>query len=287
MRLLQNIFVIIGAMLFCVYSCKKSSHNLGVVPAEVKSQYLNVVVDNSFLEYQKAIIKSMFEKYDSMVFSSEFELYRKFFGGDGREYLDNFMNQRLKYFVPIDERVLEDNFGDLTKAIGAGYATTWLNTICHPEQSVDYVICNGSYIKIDTPRHGVVIPGPAFFDSQTTDIERISVLAHESRHADCHQRPSVSDACTLLVSPDILDIEEFRCGHVHAKCSNSDQARSCDNITWGSYAVSFAVLGKIYKDCLNCSEEDKQLALVLAKGYSKRFLADPFSGEPDLSSYDE
>ena len=283
-----RIFSLLMVVVCMVYSCKKTGGS-GLTPtdADIKGKNLAVMVDNSFTIDQKSIIKTMLDRYDGLQFSSNYEVYRRFFGGDSIQYLNQFINKRIKYFVPIEEEVLRKSFGNATDAIGAGYSLAWLAPVCNSEEETPYIVCNGRIIELNTSRHGVVVSGPAFFHQDTTDIERISVLAHEARHADCPEKPLSYIACSLIAAPDLVDQEDRKCGYVHAKCSDKDEARACDNLTWGSYAVSFVVLGKFYLDCDTCSEQEKQVSNLLAKIYAKRFFNDPFEGTPDLKSYDE
>ena len=287
----QILFIYLVSFSLFVYACKKTDDGLTPVDPEITSSSLTLMVDNGFTKQQKKSIKRMFDKYDNMKFGSDQALYRIFFGGDSIDALTKFINKRIKYFIPVPERELEKSFGSATKAIGAGYSLSWLAPVCDAMEGPPRVICNGRLIELKGSRHGVVVSGPAFFYDQTTDIEKISIIAHEARHADCPVKPGSYSACSLLLSPDLVDKEERRCGNIHAKCSSSDQARACENLSWGSYAVSYVVLKKIYQDCLNCSEKERQIALLLSNEYYKRFKVDDvkeiFEGTPDLSSYDE
>ena len=293
MRICLNILLSLVAISLMLSSCKRiDDKDEKVKDSEVKSDNLIVNVSNSFNSAQKSVVQVLFDKYDRMSFSSENELYRRFFGGDSINYLHDFINKRIKYFVPIDEKELEKSFGDATKAIGAGYSLMWMYPVCNPSVGIPRVLCNGKVIKLKSSRHGVVVSGPAFFNSSTTDVERRSILAHEARHADCPVEPDPYMACYLIEDPDNSTVtkENKRCGYIHAKCNDNDSARACDDLSWGSYAVSYIVLEKIHQECLSCTEEERQVALLLSKEYDKRFLINKdkiFEGTPDLSSYDE
>ncbi len=249
---------------------------------------LSLLIDNKFTSSQKEIIDNMFKKYESIRFDSSYELYRTFFGGDSIDYLTNFLKKRIKYYKYQSEEELQEIYGPNASGIGASYSVEWLIPMCDSRVPVTKVEINGKTIKIDRPRHGVVFSGPYFFNSTVTPMERIALFTHEARHADCPVKPTnYSIACLLLMDPSQLDDNLKQCGFPHAKCSEQDNVMACEDIPWGSYAVTYIILKKFYHDCLSCTEVEKQLSNVAANSYANRFFVDPFSGTPNLSSFDE
>ncbi len=267
---------------------QSSSSSQKVGENDSEDNVLSLLLDNNFTSSQKELIDKMFEKYESIRFNSSYSLYRTFFGGDSIDYLTNFLKKRIKYYKYQSEEELQKIYGPNASGIGASYSVEWLIQMCDSRIPVSKVEINGKTINIDRPRHGVVFSGPYFFSSKVTSMERIALLTHEARHADCPVKPSnYNVACLLLMDSSQLDDNSKKCGFPHAKCSENDNVMACEDIPWGSYAVTYIILKKFYHDCTSCTEEERQVSNVAANGYANRFFVDPFSGTPDLSSFDE
>jgi len=61
----------------------------------------------------------------------------------------------------------------------------------------------------------------------------------------------------------------LECGHKHSPCSASHpdqvlrgQLGACDNHNWGAYAVGASFFQGVAVNCINCSETEKQIALI-------------------------
>ena len=144
-------------------------------------------------------------------------------------------------------------------------------------------------LELDSSHVGIIQLGAGYKEKFAPSIVRQSTLIHEARHSDCTGgiKRSVLDDLLKGIFP-----ENSSCGHLHVKCpAGHDYAgyMACDKGAWGAYAVEAVYGSVISKTCTNCSETEKQIALISALDSVSRVLVldDMLAGRlgpPDMTS---
>jgi len=120
---------------------------------------------------------------------------------------------------------------------------------------------NGSTVRINTPRVGIVRIGEGLFsgsrfpntpvDGEVRSLVRLGVLFHEARHSDGNG--------AHVVFP-------------HATCPSGTYANrsACENNSNGPYAVQYRLASLFYQNCGSCTAGELQALYNLLTDYKSR-----------------
>lgn len=153
-------------------------------------------------------------------------------------------------------------------------------------------------IPMTSPRVGLMELGPGYTMTETpsgkpiTAIIRTETLVHEARHSDCTGGLTTNDVARLRAGEMP---ENHDCGHTHVACPAGHPLEglpACDDRPWGAYTVGALYTQEIARSCENCTELERQQAIVDTTDSFSRVLVlqdmlDGKYGDPDMSSSDE
>lgn len=175
---------------------------------------------------------------------------------DGRTDFLAYLYDRVIYLVANSKR---DTGNTSSQVIATNVGTQyWLHSIASA-RPYSYMIA-GTQVSIQTPRVGIVELN-AYSGFPTT--ERMSTMIHEARHSDCEKGFTDSDYKKLKSG----NVGGIACGHLHIKCPVGHELAgqaACDPNGMGAYGVNAIFEKKMYQNCSNCSEKDKQTYLMMS-----------------------
>jgi len=149
----------------------------------------------------------------------------------------------------------------------------------------------GRKIPVNGSRIGLIQLGPGFSKPERNAVEQFSTFVHEGRHSDCTGGLYRSDLQRLRLG--LLPAKSV-CGNFHILCPEGHPLAglpACEVHPYGAYFVQSVFDITLSGSCTNCSEEEKQVALI--SGYdglsrvAPRILNGTLSGAfglPDMSS---
>jgi hypothetical protein len=236
---------------------------------------------------QLALTASAIHAIEQLEFSEPIAL----FGGNHGTDVILYLSERLRYLGVEDEKdTYASNFGPL-----------WLDfahkhrVLHEPSARPERVPFRDGTVAIRSPRTGYVALGQTFTAKGTSDIERMETLVHEARHSDCPAMPSRRDL-EAYVQERFLEMSDKgrACTNVHMPCPRGHALAgelACDTHPWGAYMMGYTFANEIFKHCSNCTERQRQEALVTAKEDFTRLSRGLQQGivrgtlpEPDLGS---
>lgn len=135
-------------------------------------------------------------------------------------------------------------------------------------------------IHLNSSRMGFVQLGDPY-SAVDNSIFRIATLIHEARHSDCpngitgSQLDQFLDPQSKPSNDDIISVIGT-CGFLHPDCPAGHPLAgkpACeDGEGWGAYSVMIPFNRMIYRQCTNCSEDDRQAAAVSASEAATRII---------------
>jgi hypothetical protein len=128
--------------------------------------------------------------------------------------------------------------------------------------------------------------------TKITSALRTSTLVHEARHSDCTGGMDSDDVGRIRAGGMPASTE---CFYRHVDCPKGHPMaglEACDEIAWGAYTMGALFSAALAKNCTNCSEEEKQQALMVTMdGFSRVLVLEAMMkgqlGDPDMSSSSE
>ena len=231
-------------------------------------------------------------------------IFKKFFGSfagaNDREKLGTYMSTRIKYMVrqPGDNSGNSSTIAENKSANEFAWFPALINKFIDDgieksdKMNLSTFKINDTVVSITSPGFGYIGFTGMFFAKTRTDLDRIATLMHEARHSDCNQIPNPAQAKAFLVSRDNTGWE--KCTFGHAKCPvghDLEGSYACDNLPWGSYAVTLIIQNAIVNYCNACTDAEKTASIAREKDARSRILIldKILSGEaglPDLTRKD-
>lgn len=234
--------------------------------------------------------------------------YEKVFGGASGLQALRFMDERVNYvvssrvndkfrlFVDQAHREEESDSSGL-QIVAANFGMSFWFESQVREIPLGYQV-GDLRVRLDSPRVGLIKIYPGYTQTISADgtpitsVFRTSTLVHEARHSDCSgglKRSTLASARATGMIPE----EGLSCGHFHITCPPGSlyagAAGACDGKAWGAYAIGGIYAAQIANQCTNCSELERQQALLDAADEFSRVtvlkeMVLGIAGEPDLSS---
>lgn len=194
--------------------------------------------------------------------------FSEVFGGDRSSSVVRYLEQRVNYlisqFTSHNSRLVLPSLARAqifeTFAINISSRLWFFDEYFSKEGGVGYRI-NNTIRDINSSRFGVVQLGNAFI--KTDSAVQAITLVHEARHSDCPNGALLSDIINVV--EDRAEQQDKTCGQLHSSCLRG----SCDGFPWGPYAIDYIYSLAIYKTCTNCTEIQKQQALINANQVQK------------------
>ena len=229
-------------------------------------------------------------------------LYDRMFPGENRnlgvlQYLDervNYIfsqNTEVEDFLKLNRRDFDANdAGAALMATNIGTAIFLQSELYGPDFGL-VIKMEGRKVPVHGTRIGLIQLGPGFSKPERNAVEQFSTLVHEGRHSDCTGGLHRSDITRLRLG--LLPAKSV-CGNFHIVCPQGHPMAglpACEAHPYGAYFVQSVFDISLAGNCANCSEEEKQLALVsgydglnrVAPRVLTGILAGAF-GPPDMSS---
>lgn len=233
--------------------------------------------------------------------------YGKAFGTDasaGLKFLDTRVNYILSERVALDSRLTTID-GDTTHGIfddtvvtmavnvgAAAYMIAALDayTAGLSKPRVAFKIGKAKVPVLST-RVGIIQLGEGYTPERGV-VTRVGTLIHEARHSDCPKKFSDQELAALALG---VIPRGSSCGNTHAICPAGHEFEgysACDGHAWGSYAIEGVFQAEVASRCTNCTEAQKQAAVINAMDSYSRvldlngLLAGKY-GDPDMTTFDE
>jgi hypothetical protein len=203
---------------------------------------LNIEIDPQISEVRREILQEAINKANHLKIDIEkaSPKFKAIFGDSGS--ITHYINNRI--FYVIDDK----SDGSYVRPFLNGEALNLGTALYFAAISKGYKennwSHNGELIKINSPQIGIVQLNSDFFSKNKSVLERISILIHEARHSDCEM---IEDAPTEL------------CGYPHHQEDQIDK----DKYAEGAYEMSYLFADAIANACINCSEDEKFIGLVI------------------------
>ena len=235
--------------------------------------------------------------------------FEAIFGGTSMVDVGKYFDARVKHIyshkAKIEMRVPAPQ-GPMMTALNLS-VPLWFETITRGGPVV--IKFNDLAIPVNDSHVGVIQLGQAYSDRNLipntkeqpfTPVSRTSILIHEARHSDCRDGIGPDELARLMQHKLPLS---RTCGYMHKVCEAKITlpdgtavdnpyagAAACDDIAWGAYSVQAVYAMSLAKNCTNCSEHEKQEALMVGSdalmrlsGFFKDMLAGKM-GKPDMNS---
>lgn len=221
-------------------------------------------------------------KQDLLAFE-DFELqggngwFEEIFGGSSMVDVLRYIDRGVDY-VSSDTVVERDqsNKGVLAANLGVNFWRVIYNERnLGPYKPILTKNINGRSIAFDSPAVNFIEIGPQYVNLAMPQVRRMGTMVHETRHSYCPELPTNNLEIKAFIEGRTKTVESSICNFAHALCPKGHELEgraACDNKPWGAYAVTAVFLEKIARDCVNCSEQDIQLALVSEKDTKTRVL---------------
>jgi hypothetical protein len=213
-----------------------------LIAANLFAEDLIVKIDPHMSNERQKILYETINKANSLEIDVEkvSPNFKSFFGDSGK--ITNYLNERVFYIVDdksdgsyvrpfLNGEALNLGTALYFSALSMGYrGNTWGH--------------NGKLISINSPRVGIIQLNSDFFSEHKHVLERLSTLIHEARHSDCEI---------------VEDIPAESCGYPHINKNRVDK----DKYLHGAYEMSYMFGDAIANACINCSDEDKFVGLII------------------------
>jgi hypothetical protein len=197
-------------------------------------------------KYHRDIISNNFNKYKKyQLTSTTDEQYLNIFDNTPTSVQD-YISKRIKYIIPahldfsnfVEFQFKDSKCGVLATNLGAALYQTDFKRVKFGDKS----------LNITSPSIGIIKLGEDFgkVGCQKSPGHVISTFVHEARHSDCTKGSK-------------------HCSHKHSVCPKGhdlEGIKACDAHRWGAYSIQALHLKNLYKNCQNCTEEEKQLQLI-------------------------
>lgn len=294
------------AALFGAAACKDRAEALQAVQAGLDLKLLPGVTEKERTGLAAVLADMVVAKIDGEV-TPEF---RAAFGGGDMPAVISYLNARLKYLMPIERysKTPHPDLGAINPSVSVFLQALAKDRIEDGSAHVDF----GDFrLTVRSPRVGLIALGPMFFvegdrqdfvgvgyQPKVTWVSRSEFLVHEARHSDCAKLPTREQAVVAVKTEDRSAIPT--CGYTHRICPElmpdlfNEGARdphpyagqeACDLVPWGAYAVGGTYLREIYRNCVSCSEQQRQEAFFSMVDSLIRLPSLDFAkGTPDMSS---
>lgn len=181
--------------------------------------------------------------------------FNKIFGSSGSSGIFDYLSARI-HFLNAATDIKDQN---AVGAINIGL-DIWLWNLKFGDPSA--ISQMGSFHgPIESPRVGVIELGKTFNGRNDANIYLMSALIHEARHSDCSGGIHPADLAALKADSNAFNP---RCGYQHVYSPGERQVglKAYDEVAWGGYAVETVFLKSVMR-CLNCSDDDRQMATLL------------------------
>jgi hypothetical protein len=293
----RTIIAVLAFLFSALAGCKAPGPpNTAVTPSteEKQTQLLQTFhtkLENSFKVEQRALLYTDLLELYHYQFQGIAELnpyFEKVFGGPTSEDVIGYLDERIQYLFPPekelrfdrDQLALREHDDDLSGQhiymVAQNLSTTLMfEQWVHPETIVSLEFNDDSILPSST-RIGIVQLGAAYFDAainrQHTPLYRLATLIHEARHSDCKTPFTNEDVERVRAAKPPRNVS---CGYTHVICPAmlhmSDGTAEphpyagwpgCDSVPWGAYAVEGVFAKSVAKSCVNCSESDRQDAMM-------------------------
>ncbi len=209
--------------------------------------------------------------------------FKQVFGGFSGAHVRKFVDERVKYFLSIDDLwsgtrsssqssqeaakqpgwTRTDNAEQMQSHVGASNygVQVWLQSLINRTPAA-VLLKSGKIISVRSSRVGIMLIGPAYNAGMSNQMGSIvpfpqeyrqSILIHEARHSDCVGGVTQED---LVMARGATSYSEFmerfkskRCGHLHSLCTEGDYQGfpACDSMLWGSYGIQALYLEAVLK----------------------------------------
>ena len=226
------------------------------------------------------------------------------FGGYSGNNIRNFINERIKYFISVDDLLPIDSVSSENSAQKLGWTRVenyekmkgsiaasnygsqlWLQSLID-ERPAAIVLKTWEIIPVSSTRVGIMLIGPAYngsirkLDGSSVPFPqefRQSLLIHEARHSDCVGGVTEDDLRIAREASTYLEFTERfdskKCGHLHALCREGDYRGlpACDSMRWGSYGIQALYLEAALKAAPFGSEKYQLLLATFIDTKSRLF----------------
>lgn len=263
------------------------------------------LIDSAISSVEQSKLESDFKRVQEIKYNSEAlgPAYKKIFKSEDALGLVNYLKLRISYILPREldfrSRIYFKNPNQVTLPRGflqhhSIPTSPGRNVVARNQSTPLWFLAEGArqdklevvfktkdgFKPLDSSRIGIIQLGPEYFgNKQHTAIDRISFLIHEARHSDCSHGIKRSYINDLYNKPEMgfrFHQGPFaKCGNYHQECPilhSLSGLAACDNSPWGGYGIQAIFLAKIYRSCQNCSEQEKQHALVSFNDFSERLV---------------
>lgn len=264
------------------YSVKQSKSN-----DEFISMGAGFVLDSSLGDSEKGIIKSDLNrvtKFDLQGLSDN-GVFASTFGGTKTTDLVEYLGQRIRVFfaenLEIEDRLALAHLNEKFKGVTMASNYSPILWLVVEAQRIKGAFINGKNYRLPIKdcRVGAVKIGEGYMmQSRFESIDRIETLVHEARHSDCTGGIPRSNLNQIRDDADKgFDIwkNSSQCGHPHSKCPAGHEfagLAACDNHAWGPYSFGAIFESTIGQYCINCTEREKQRALIASQDSFQRIV---------------
>lgn len=284
---------------------KENKPNFNLAPLSLNG--MGIGYEETMLTATQNTVNDDFKNISKIKLSTKDQLFRDIFGGSTSKDVLNFIDDRVSIIVPfgfdpeLSQLISTENDSDNTSAVddrkdeekatvaeNLGVAF-WLASVVENIPSLRMKLGN-SYLSLNSPRVGIVKLGKHY--TEFDQFTRMSTWVHEARHSDCTGGLSDSQINSVRKSKDPKVAQNWTCGHLHTICPKGhlyEGFAACDNSDWGAYAVGAVFGDMVGSDCLNCTAEQKEIAMSYSLDSWNRVLnAEALQagklGKPDMTS---
>jgi hypothetical protein len=264
---LPKIFFVLIFMSSLLSSCGKGGGGSGSSQKEVSTASLEgVLLDSGLSPSERTSVNQGFDSLQRYeIDGRKIRGFSDIFGGNQSSNVVSYLKQRVHYVIsnstPSFSR-LENAASSLNDGVLASNSSVfywYIDEYSLPQGGARYVI-NGVPQEINSSRIGVIQLGD-IFAPQSAAVQAIT-LVHEARHSDCPNGALRSDIVNFAQSSGSAVPKNLTCGQLHSGLG--------DGFAWGAYAADFIYSLAIYNTCTNCTETEKQQALINANEVQQR-----------------
>jgi hypothetical protein len=266
------------------------------------SKDTSILMDESLgADTQNLIVKDLNKLRSLQIAPSQPQAtFVSLFGGSDSAALLSFLDKRVNVLygqdVDFDDRLDEYKNGiKVTEALqernrASVFAVNrsfqiWMFASTFPKDTEIYFTTKTKKLPIKDSRVGIVQLSKEYATDSDAEgspriwLNRVGALLHEARHSDCPAGITRS-LINAVYNENDRAIEQWEkistCGEPHISCPVGHPLvglKGCDSRPFGAYSVSTLFALTIKNSCKNCSELEKQTAIVMqADGLSRLHL---------------
>jgi len=249
----------------------------------------------------KALVISDYESLGKLpIDGGGVRYFDQVFSGKDSQAVFSYVMERVRYVLPrftdvigrirLDGQPVDAGTTEIEDdpRLGASNDGVWLWFVNVAEPGNLQLVFGDRLLDIESTRVGIITLGPGYTKS-LPQLARVSVQVHEARHSDCTGGLPPSDVELLQAGEAPLTTS---CGHSHVECPPGHEFAglpACDDHAWGAYAVEMLFAEAVGSHCPKCTEEDRQIGMIIALDSSTRILVlkdmlEGRLGQPDMSS---